>query len=538
MSKKVKFINLLVCFVVILVSIFVVFLGNTKQVKASYQYVYDWNRHAYDYGDVQIIGSYLYYNNYYVSRIISMPCPGSGIYCNYPGWNIFPSSSAWYINASVPSCSCSGYYAGSCSGSNRYYYRYCSPSGCSSEGYWAYDPSCTPPPPTLSFYASPNPINQGGCTYLWWNSSNTSSLYAYWLGYYVGVPSGSAYVCPWTSTSYAMGAFGSGGSITGYATVSVIVPPPPPQIINFYANPSSIYVGNSSMLYWTHQNASYGYVCGDQIGASNNSGGYGCLYTNYGTYPNYGGASASPSAIGNHQYSLTMYNSSGNATTAYTNINVMSPPPVLNFWPSSYTVNQGSCTYLNWNSQYVNNIWSYWLSGYVSSPSGFTSVCPYTTTTYSIIGYGPGGSTSRSVTISVMPPAPYVTLDAIPISINKGQPVTLVWRSTNADRILDCNFYDNKPCQLNYNQVNGSNSYYPLQDKTYTITVGDAYGRTYPASVNVRVNQAKELSGIFISKKINFVSGSYIIKQDSKTVSNTPPGFSELLAPIWKELIP
>lgn len=554
MSKKIiikKYFSLLFAII-----FFILVLIGSKEVKAATVYnatVYDWNYGRWFYGvSIQ-------YTQWIATPSSYIACP-SNVYPRHVAYAYVyvPGFSAnhqlvletgyndrgcyiWEQHdeniryngtlplGSAPSCSCGSYYPYYCSGSNRWYQRSCSPSGCSSEGYWAYDPSCVPPPPSISFYASPNPINQGGCTYLWWNSSNANYLYAYWLGYSVGT-SGSSYVCPYNSSSYTMYASGPGGAINGYASVTVNVPPPPPQIISFYSNPSSIYTGNSSMLYWTHQNSSYGYVCGDNIHASNNPGGYGCLYTIAGNYPNYGGASAGPSSIGNHQYSLTMYNSSGNATTAYTNINVISPPPVLNLWPSSYTINQGSCTYLNWNSQYVNSIWSYWLSSYISSPSGWMSVCPLSTTTYSIAGYGPGGSTSRSVTISVMPPAPYVTLDAIPVSINRGQPVNLSWRSTNADRVISSNYGASSP--------NGNTTVYPNSDTTYTITVGDIYGRSYPASVNVRVNQAKELSGIFISKKINFVTGSYVIKQDSKTVSNTPPGFSELLAPIWKELIP
>lgn len=47
------------------------------------------------------------------------------------------------------------------------------------------------------------------------------------------------------------------------------------------------------------------------------------------------------------------------------------------------------------------------------------------------------------------------------------------------------------------------------------------------------------IKGIFISKKVNFLSSNnMVVKFDNNVVKNSPPGFNELLAPIWKEFTP
>jgi hypothetical protein len=47
------------------------------------------------------------------------------------------------------------------------------------------------------------------------------------------------------------------------------------------------------------------------------------------------------------------------------------------------------------------------------------------------------------------------------------------------------------------------------------------------------------IKGIFISKKINFQNSSnLVIKFDNNVIKNSPPGFNELLAPVWREFTP
>lgn len=106
--------------------------------------------------------------------------------------------------------------------------------------------------PTISsFTASPSSIIAGQSSVLSWAASGATSFS---VDNSVGTVTGSSQaVSPAQTTTYTLTATNSSGSVTKTATVTVSVPAPAataPIVTSFAANPSSITVGQSSVLSW------------------------------------------------------------------------------------------------------------------------------------------------------------------------------------------------------------------------------------------------------------------------------------------------
>ena len=112
---------------------------------------------------------------------------------------------------------------------------------------------------------------------------------------------------------------------------------------------------------------------------------------------------------------------------------VLPPPaPTVSLSASPATIPQGQCATLTWSSA---NAASASIDGGVGrvEPSGSRSVCPRSTTQYTIAAVGEGGTRAASTTVTVTPPpAPTVSLSASPATIPQGQCATLMWSSANA----------------------------------------------------------------------------------------------------------
>jgi hypothetical protein len=85
------------------------------------------------------------------------------------------------------------------------------------------------------------------------------------------------------------------------------------------------------------------------------------------------------------------------------------PESVIDFWADNYNINEGDCTYLNWD---VSNASGVYLDGSSYSQSSYEYVCPSKTTTYTLEVYGNDGQLySVPLTIYVeeeepLPPEP------------------------------------------------------------------------------------------------------------------------------------
>ena len=85
-------------------------------------------------------------------------------------------------------------------------------------------------PPVVKYSAAPEAITKGECSTLAWSSKNVQKAE---IDQDVGAvaASGSKQVCPTETTQYVLTATGTGGKVSGMATVTVmapVVPPPPP----------------------------------------------------------------------------------------------------------------------------------------------------------------------------------------------------------------------------------------------------------------------------------------------------------------------
>ena len=111
----------------------------------------------------------------------------------------------------------------------------------------------TYPVPTVSISASPSEIQLGESSTLTWSSTNANSCV---IEPEIGSvnPSGSLSVSPAETTTYIITATGSGGTAVSNVIVTVNDPNAPP-IVSIDAQPSTIELGESSVLSWNSTNA-------------------------------------------------------------------------------------------------------------------------------------------------------------------------------------------------------------------------------------------------------------------------------------------
>ena len=112
------------------------------------------------------------------------------------------------------------------------------------------------------------------------------------------------------------------------------------------------------------------------------------------------------------------------------------PAPTVSLSAAPTAVNAGGSTQLAWSSTNAsactaNGAWS----GTKATSGNQTISSISVTSTYGLICTGTGGSTTRSVTVSVNappPPAPTVSLSAAPTTVAAGGSTLLTWSSSNA----------------------------------------------------------------------------------------------------------
>jgi hypothetical protein len=165
------------------------------------------------------------------------------------------------------------------------------------------------------------------------------------------------------------------------------------------------------------------------------------------------------------------------------------------------SIGVGETTTLTWSSTNADTVTIDNGIGEVS-PSGSLEQVLNDTTTYIITATGPGGTITESVTVTVIKPLPTVNLNASPVLIMGGDPVTLTWTSTYADT---CSIEPN----IGEVENNGSIAVSPTETTDYIITVTNSSG-TASANVLVEVTSPIELN---ITSPIHGsnVSGSDII---------------------------
>ena len=184
------------------------------------------------------------------------------------------------------------------------------------------------------------------------------------------------------------------------------VPPPPPPpaipapvVAQFVAEPASIQSGSaqSSTLRWN--------VTGSVSSVSIDHG--------VGTVETSGTSAVHPNE--STTYTLTA-TGQGGTTTASARVTVTPPPaPVIaQFVAEPASIPRGQSSVLRWQvSGAVTSLSISPSPGAVQGNSGTTRVQPDNTTAYTLTTTGPGGAVTRSVSVTVIPPAPIIHIPTI-----------------------------------------------------------------------------------------------------------------------------
>jgi len=160
------------------------------------------------------------------------------------------------------------------------------------------------------------------------------------------------------------------------------------------------------------------------------------------------------------------------------------PAPTVTLTANPTTIQSGQSSTLTWSS---TNATSCTASGSWTgskATSGSQSVSPTSNATYTLACTGVGGTVNKSVsvTVTVAPVAPTLTLTAAPTSIISGQSSTLTWSSTNASSCTASAGWTGSKT------TSGSQSVAPTTNATYTLACTGA-GGSVNKSVSVTVGQ-------------------------------------------------
>jgi hypothetical protein len=286
----------------------------------------------------------------------------------------------------------------------------------------------TPPPapPTVALAANPTSVGLNETTNLTWSSSNANTCEAFgdWSG--TKDISGNETVGPLAATStFILVCSGPGGSASQSVAVTVDAPPPPPvPTVSLTANPTSVAYNGSSTLSWSSTDATSCTASGAWSGSRATSG-----------------SQTRSSLIATSTFILTCTGAGGSASRSVT-VSVAPPPlPTVTLSANPTTVNMNGSSTLNWSS---SNATSCTASGAWSGAkpvSGSQNVGPLTQdSTFSLSCTGPGGTTTRPVTVTVQGANGTADLSwTAPLTNEDGSPLTLasfnVYRGTSPSNL-------------------------------------------------------------------------------------------------------
>jgi phospholipase C len=165
-----------------------------------------------------------------------------------------------------------------------------------------------------------------------------------------------------------------------------------------------------------------------------------------------------------------------------------STAPTVVFTASSTSIASGEFMTLTWT---VTNATSVSISPNVNETDdgqllpliGSRTLVLQSTTTYVMTAVGPGGSTSKAVTVAVHAAAPTLTIEADPLSVIAGASSTLRWNTTAVTALTIDNGVGVQTPGVGFMQVT------PLTTTTYTATAsGEGGSVTARATVTVAAN--------------------------------------------------
>jgi RHS repeat-associated protein len=270
---------------------------------------------------------------------------------------------------------------------------------------------------------------------------------------------GSLTVTPTESTTYTLTATGPAGSTVKTAQVPNLLSL---WIYNLRANPDRLRPGKSATLIWSTQ-------CADTC----------TIDQGIGDVDASGALTVTPADLP-ITYTLKATDGSGSITRSTT---IQHAAPSVTFSVSPWNIKSGETATLTWSTEYATSCTIKPDIGNVNV-NGSLEVAPEETTMYTLVAQGPGGTTSRQVTVRYVAPTAQILAD--PESVVLGQSSTLSWVFSNADT-----------CTIDQGigevQLGETVDVTPTEATTYTITaVGP--GGTATDSVTVTLLQPPSIA--------------------------------------------
>ncbi|SPD74472.1 exported hypothetical protein [uncultured Desulfobacterium sp.] len=316
------------------------------------------------------------------------------------------------------------------------------------------------PAPVAMISASPQSIELGQSTLLYWNTTNAISCI---IEPDIGTvnPNGSIMVSPTATTTYSITATNPDGTATANVTVTVITVQP---TVTLTASPASIQYGQSSTLTWTSTNATTCAIEPD-IGDVNASG------------------SISVSPTETTTYTITATGPGGTATGTAT-VTVTYPAPTVSISASPQSIYRGQSTTLTWSS---SNAASCVIEPDVGAVdlSGSVEVSPTQTTTYTITVTGLGGNNTAHTTVTVTSVIQLeITSPAQGEEINK--PYVMVKGTFSNDLGLETGITVNGQVAMTYgNEFVANRVSFQDGENTIAAYAVDSQGNTMETSIEV-----------------------------------------------------
>ncbi len=272
------------------------------------------------------------------------------------------------------------------------------------------------PAPTVTLSANPTTVPMNGSSTLSWTTSSATSCTGSggWSGS-KSVPNGSQSVGPLSaSTAYTLSCTGAGGTTQKSVTVNLTGAP----VVNISANPTTVSAGGTSQLTWSSQSATGCTASGAWSGNKATSG-----------------TAQTPTLNTTSDFVLACTGAGGSGqSAARVTVSSTSPAaPTVTLSANPTTVAMNGTSTLSWTTSNATSCTgSGGWSGSKSVPNGSQSVGPITaSTTYTLACTGAGGTTQKSVTVTLAV-APVVSISANPTTVSAGGTSQLTWSSQNA----------------------------------------------------------------------------------------------------------
>jgi plastocyanin len=249
-------------------------------------------------------------------------------------------------------------------------------------------------------------------------------------------------------------------------------PPCGAPVVTLTATPPVIEQGSSSTITWNGKDATY---CQASYGDSGWGGPNNTVRTvaASGSYP-------TPALTGSQSYALDCFGAGGATTGTVRTVTVLPPLSIQSFGASPSSITQGDAVPLSWMAP---NAYSCTVTGpsvnvTVPGAQGGVSVSPGTTATYTLTcsdqlagtpAATSASTTSKTATVTVVPPPTIQSFGASLTSITAGDPVTLSWTSQNT---ASCSIYDGTATISGPTGTSVPVS--PAATTTYTLSCGNS----------------------------------------------------------------